>query len=195
MNLALFDFDGTITNADSLEEFIKFARGSSRYYAGLLYLAPMLVLYKLHVIPNHRAKEIFLNHYFKAITQVEFEKLGNEYAKSEIDKIVRPKALEAIKEHQKNGDAVTIVSASVSSWLKAWCEAKNITLIATELEFENGIFTGRFRGNNCYGKEKARRVEALYNLKVFKTIYAYGDSAGDRELLKLADESFYKPFR
>ena len=75
------------------------------------------------------------------------------------------------------------------------CTKQNITLIATELEFEDGVFTGRFRGNNCYGKEKAKRVKALYNLKVFKTIYAYGDSAGDRELLKLADESFYKPFR
>ena len=195
MNLALFDFDGTITNKDSLEEFIKFARGSSRYYAGLFYLAPMLILYKLHVIPNHRAKEIFLAHYFKAIPQKEFEKLGHEYALKEIDKIVRPKALEAIKQHQKNGDAVTIVSASISSWLKAWCEKKNITLIATELEFENGIFTGRFRGKNCYGAEKANRVKALYNLKIFKTIYAYGDSAGDRELLKLANKSFYKPFR
>ncbi|MEA2111056.1 MAG: HAD family hydrolase [Campylobacterota bacterium] len=195
MNLALFDFDGTITNKDSLEEFIKFARGSSRYYAGLLYLAPMLVLYKLHVIPNHRAKEIFLSHYFKDVSEREFERLGEEYALTQINKIVRPKAIKAINEHQKNGDAVTIVSASINLWLKAWCQKRNITLIATELEFENGVFNGRFKGHNCYGPEKAKRVKALYKLDVFKTIYAYGDSSGDRELLKLADRSFYKPFR
>jgi len=195
MNLALFDFDGTITNKDSLEEFIKFARGASRYYMGLLYLTPMLTLYKLKIIPNYRAKEILMAHFFKGMPQSDFEALGEKYSLNEIDKIVRPKALQAIKKHQKNRDAVTIVSASMHSWLKAWCEKHKITLIATELEFENGLVTGRFKTKNCYGIEKANRVKALYNLKIFKTIYAYGDSTGDKELLALAHKSFYKPFR
>ncbi len=195
MTLALFDFDGTITNKDSLQEFIKFARGAQRYYAGLLYLTPMLLLYKLKIIPNYRAKEILMTHFFKGMPQSDFETLGREYALNEIDKIVRPRALQAIAEHQKKGHAVTIVSASMKSWIWAWCEQKNITLIATELEFEDGIVTGKFLTKNCYGIEKANRVNALYNISIFKTIYAYGDSTGDKELLALADKSFYKPFR
>jgi len=35
----------------------------------------------------------------------------------------------------------------------------------------------------------------MYNLSEYNTIYAYGDSRGDKELLGLADERFYKPFR
>jgi len=174
MNLALFDFDGTITTKDSLEEFIIFAKGASRYYAGLLYLSPMLLLYKLHIIPNGRAKELFLAHFFKGTSQKEFETLGEHYALNEIDKIVRPQAKKAILQHQQNGDTVVIVSASVDLWLKVWCQKSNIALISTELEFKNGMFTGRFKGEN---------------------IYAYGDSEGDRELLALANKSFYKPFR
>jgi HAD superfamily hydrolase (TIGR01490 family) len=194
MNLALFDFDGTITTKDSLEEFIIFARGASRYYAGLLYLSPMLLLYKLHVIPNGRAKEIFLAHFFKGLSQKELQHLGEQYAHHEIDKIIRPKALEAIRAHQNSGDSVAVVSASLTLWLEAWCKREQITLIATEADFQEGIFTGHFKGDNCYGKEKARRVNERYDLKAFKTIYAYGDSSGDRELLALADKSFYKPF-
>ncbi len=195
MTLALFDFDGTITNKDSLEAFIKFARGAQRYYAGLLCLAPMLLLYKLKIIPNYRAKEILMAHFFKGMPQNDFETLGRKYALNEIDKIVRPAARQAIEEHQRKGHAVTIVSASMKSWLQAWCQQNNITLIATELEFEHGRVTGKFLTKNCYGIEKANRVKALYNLSIFKTVYAYGDSAGDKELLALAHKSFYKPFR
>jgi HAD superfamily hydrolase (TIGR01490 family) len=195
VNLALFDFDGTITNRDSLEEFIIFARGAPRYYAGLFYLTPMLLLYKLKIIPNYRSKEIFLRHYFNHFSQSDLERLGREYSLTQIDKIVRPEALKAIQEHQKRGDAVVIVSASMKCWLAPWCEKNKITLISTELEFKEGIFTGHFKTKNCYGKEKASRVKVLYDLSLFESIYAYGDSAGDKELLQLAEHRFYKPFR
>ena len=43
--------------------------------------------------------------------------------------------------------------------------------------------------------EKVRRVKERYNLDDYDHIYAYGDSRGDKELLELADEGFYQPFR
>ena len=43
--------------------------------------------------------------------------------------------------------------------------------------------------------EKGNRVKEAYNLDDYDRIYAYGDSRGDKELLELADKSFYKPFR
>jgi phosphoserine phosphatase len=48
---------------------------------------------------------------------------------------------------------------------------------------------------NCYGIEKSNRVNKAYNLSGYDHIYSYGDTRGDTELLALADESFYKPFR
>ena len=33
------------------------------------------------------------------------------------------------------------------------------------------------------------------DLSAFEKIYAYGDTKGDLPMLKLAHESFYKPFR
>ncbi len=195
MTLALFDFDGTLSAKDSLEEFIIFARGTQRYYIGLLYLTPVLLLYKLKILPNHRAKEILLAHFFKGMPQEEFRRLGREYALKEIDRIIRPEALAALKEHQRRGDEVAIVSASIKCWLEPWCRRHHITLLATELAFHNARFNGRFQTQNCYGIEKVNRIKAHYNLKKFDTIYAYGDSDGDRELLALATHAFYKPFR
>jgi phosphoserine phosphatase len=41
MTLALFDFDGTLTTKDSLEEFVKFAVGKPSYYFKLALFSPI----------------------------------------------------------------------------------------------------------------------------------------------------------
>jgi len=60
---------------------------------------------------------------------------------------------------------------------------------------KGGVVTGKLLTKNCYGIEKANRVKEIYDLSHYERIYAYGDSTGDTELLALANESFYKPFR
>ena len=80
-------------------------------------------------------------------------------------------------------------------WVKPWCDKNNIDLISTRLEVKDNKLTGKFATKNCYGREKVNRVKEAYDLSQYNHIYAYGDSRGDRELLALADESFYKPFR
>ena len=195
MNLALFDFDGTITTKDSLVDFIQFAVGKPSYYAGLTKLSPMLTAYTLKLIPNDIAKERLIGHFFGEWESEKFQQLAEQYSFEKIDTIVRPEAMERVQWHQGQGDHVVIVSASMECWLTGWCKKKNIELISTQLETIDGRLTGRFATKNCYGVEKANRVKEIYNLEEYDHIYAYGDSRGDRELLALANESFYKPFR
>ena len=195
MRLALFDFDGTITTKDSMVEFILYAVGRRAYYLGLFKLSPILVAYKLKLYPNDKAKEKFLAHFFKKMEIKRFQELIIGYSSNEIDKIVRKKAIEKIYWHKKQGDKVVVISASIECWLKPWCDRQNIRLIATKLEILDGKFTGKFSTKNCYGEEKVNRIRESYHMEEYSHIYAYGDSNGDRELLALADESFYKPFR
>src|SRR5688500_20370676 len=63
--LVLFDFDGTITTRDTLIEFVRFYKGKRKYWTGMLMLAPMLALFAFRIIPNWKAKQFFLAHYFK----------------------------------------------------------------------------------------------------------------------------------
>ncbi len=195
MKLVLFDFDGTITTKDSLVDFIQYAVGKSTYYVGLLKLSPMLVAYTFKLIPNHIAKEKLIAHFFKGWDTDRFQKLAEQYSSEQINKIIRPKAIEKIKWHQEQGHKVVIVSASIECWLEAWCDIQNIELISTQLEMGDNKLTGKFATKNCYGIEKANRVLNAYNINDYEYICAYGDSRGDRELLALADASFYKPFR
>lgn len=50
MNIAFFDFDGTITNTDSLFRFIRYSKGNFRFYIGMLMLAPVFLFFKLKLI-------------------------------------------------------------------------------------------------------------------------------------------------
>jgi len=193
--IALFDFDGTITSKDSLFDFIAFAKGKRKLWTGMLAMTPMLIRYKLKLLNNDEAKQRMLSYFFSGMDVHHFEKLGEKYALTRIDIIVRPKAIEQILWHQAQGDTVVIVSASIRCWLEAWCRKYKVALISTELMKENEKITGRFSTRNCYGEEKVRRLKESYNLTSYKYIYAYGDSIGDKELLALADQKNYQPFR
>ena len=195
IDLALFDFDGTITKDDSLLKFIRFVVGDGRFVFGLVVLSPILVAYKLKLIPNYKAKQKMLSWFFKGMSKKAFFKVANEYSLVHIDKILRPKAMEKISWHKAQGHKVVIVSASIDCWLRPWCEKNGLELIATKLEIKDDIVTGKLLSKNCYGVEKINRIKEIYNLKDFEYIYSYGDSSGDKQMLELAHEKFYKPFR
>lgn len=195
MKLALLDFDGTITIDDSLIKFIRFVVGDAKFIWGMALLSPMLTAYKLKLIPNYKAKQYMLSYFFKGMSEEKFIQVANEYSLKHIKTILRLKAMEKMAWHKEQGHKIVIVSASIECWLKPWCDENNLDLIATKLEIQNSIVTGKFLTKNCYGEEKANRVQEQYNLSDYDHIYAYGDSRGDKELLELADESFYKPFR
>ena len=87
---------------------------------------------------------------------------------------------------------VVVVSASLDVYLRPWCAGLGLQLICTELEARSGTLTGRYTGGDCTGSEKARRVLARYDLRQYSTIYAYGDTTEDHELLGLASKRYFR---
>ena len=162
MNIAFFDFDGTITTKDTLADFIQYVVGKPFYYMGLFILSPMLAAYTFKLIPNYIAKERLMIHFFKGRDEIRFQQFAEQYSLKEIDKITRPKAMKKIIWHQEQGHKVVVVSASMECWLKKWCAKCNIDLIATRLEIQDGKLTGKFATKNCYGPEKANRIKEVY---------------------------------
>ncbi|MCX7544472.1 HAD-IB family hydrolase [Marinicella gelatinilytica] len=192
--LALFDFDGTISRKDSMVDFIQFLVGKRRYYNGLVKQSPMLLSYLLKRISNSDAKQALMAHYFSDYSTREFETLARTYGEQKLPRIIRPKALQRIQWHQAQKHRIVIVSASVEDWLTSWTEHINVELIASQLDKSKDHITGYLQGHNCHGIEKVRRIKHHLKLEDYSHIYAYGDSAGDKEMLALADEAHYKPF-
>ena len=193
--LALFDFDGTITRADTLYHFLRHAVAGPRFYLGALALLPVLLGYKLGLVGNARAKSLVLRRFFRGWPVERFRAAGESFCREVLPGLIRPGALARIREHQERGDRVLVVSASLADWVGGWCADQGLELAATEAEVAAGRITGNFAGANCHGPEKVRRITALLDPAEYAPIHVYGDSGGDREMLALATEPHYKPFR
>ena len=186
--IAVFDLDGTLTTKDTLLEFIKFACGVPRLYWGFLLFCPILILMKLHLFPNWKAKQLFFSHFFKGWEYNDFKAKGQLFA-NEIEKMENRKMLEKLNDHLNHSDVVYVISASIFEWVQPWCEKIGVSrVLATQIEVDaNGIISGRFATKNCYGKEKVRRLLEVEPERRSYILYAYGDSRGDKEMIAFSD--------
>ena len=186
--IAVFDLDGTLTTKDTLLEFIKFACGVPRLYWGFLLFCPILILMKLHLFPNWKAKQMFFSHFFKGWEYNDFKAKGQLFA-NEIEKMENRKMLEKLNDHLNHSDVVYVISASIFEWVQPWCEKIGVSrVLATQIEVDaNGIISGRFATKNCYGKEKVRRLLEVEPERRSYILYAYGDSRGDKEMIAFSD--------
>jgi len=184
-SLALFDFDGTITSKDTFLYFIKYTHPIIQIIGKGLLVSPYLTAFLLGIMSNETAKTKLFGAFYKGISTLQFDEWGKGFL-SHINSFVKPKALERIKWHKENGHQVIVISAGFDLILKHWCQQENIELISTRLEVENGKITGRLMSPNCYGIEKVNRLRDYLNLSDFTDIYAYGDSSGDSEMMKIS---------
>ena len=187
-----FDFDGTLTTKDTLIEFIRYAKGSMALGLGFLRYAHLLVLMKLGLYPNYKAKQKVFAHFFKNTTLDDFNALCKAFAASS-SHLLRPNAIEAIDQAIKEESEVVIVSASIDNWVQPFFP--QVKVVGTQIEVIDGKLTGRFITKNCYGQEKVNRILSLHPNRQDYHLTAYGDSRGDKEMLAFADESHFKPFR
>ena len=187
-----FDFDGTITTKDTLIEFIRYAKGSMALGLGFMRYAHLLVLMKIGLYPNYKAKQKVFAHFFKDTTLDDFNALCKAFAASS-SHLLRPNAIEAINHAIKEGSEVLIVSASIDNWVQPFFP--QVKVVGTQIEVIDGKLTGLFLSKNCYGQEKVNRILSLYPNRHDYHLTAYGDSRGDKEMLAFADESYFKPFR
>lgn len=194
-SLVLFDFDGTITTRDSFIDFSFFTFGKLRIFILMIELLPLICLYFLKMYSGKKLKESFFVRLIKGWSEEDFDVEARKYTEKRLPAILKTSALSSIKIHRENGDEIALVSASVEQWLKYFAKDHGMKLIATKLEIKDGVFTGMIDGENCHGREKAKRVIEIYDVSAFEHIYAYGDTSGDTAMLDLADSKFFKYFK
>ena len=188
--VAAFDFDGTLTTSDTLLSFIRFTHGRLRFLLGFLRYAPLLLMMKLGLYPNGKAKEKVFSYFYKGVPHEQFSQWGHEFADIAAT-MLSSVMVKTLRWHQSEGHTVCVVTASIDEWVRPVCERLGInTVLATRIEVSfDGLLTGRFLTPNCYGAEKVvRLLEEFPERKSYK-LYAYGDSRGDHELLAIADVS------
>jgi phosphatidylglycerophosphatase C len=192
MNLALFDFDGTITTREMFPDFMRFAVSRRRLVVGSALFAPMVVGYKMGIVSGSTIRQHLVNFGFRGVASGHFETLGKRFSDKVLPDVLRPEALARIRWHQSQGDRVVVVSGALDVYLSHWCRRHHVDLLCSSLEVENGRLTGRFRGAQCVGAEKSRRVRERCKLDDFSMVYAYGDTKEDLDMLNIAHKKYYR---
>ncbi|MCB9229850.1 MAG: HAD family hydrolase [Deltaproteobacteria bacterium] len=190
--LALFDFDGTITNRDTYSTFIKKITPKWRLFIAMPVLFPFILLYKKGLISGVFLRSKISKFAFFYVRESFVLEQAFQYVENDIPDYLRDNMMKRIAWHKISGHRIIVVSASIDPYMNLWAQKHGLEIICTELERCGKFLTGRYISRDCSGKEKVRRIKEKLNLNDFHKIYAYGDSSEDSEMLSLADEAFYQ---
>ncbi len=196
MKVYAFDFDGTLTKKDTFLAFIEYAKGYGKTFWGFFLFSPILILMKLRLFPNWKAKQMVFSWFFKGMNINEFNQICHEFADRN-QCIIRTRGWDTIRKALANGEQVIIITASIENWVKPFFKefGNQIKVEGTKIDVRINQITGQFLTQNCYGVEKTKRLKEVFPYRQAYELIAFGDSDGDRYLLNEADESHYKPFR
>lgn len=192
MDLALFDFDGTITDRETMADFMSVAVRPARLRLGKVLLSPLIAGYKAKLLSPSLLRAAICWVGFRGVPLHELQAIGAQFARDSLPARLRPEAMARIAWHKARGDVIVVVSGSLDVYLEHWCRSHGLALICSSLQQRCGRLSGFYRGLQCVGAEKARRVMRRFPPAGYPRVFAYGDTPEDRELLGLADEAYYR---
>ncbi|GGA81912.1 hydrolase [Arenimonas soli] len=192
MDLALFDFDGTITDREMFVPFLAHAVERRRFALGKLVLGPLALGYKAGFVSGDTIRAAAVRVGLTGVAVGHVQEAGESFASDVLPGVIRPVALERIRWHQERGDEVAVVTGALELAVGPWGRAHGLHVIGSVLAEIDGYFTGRYAGAQCLREEKVRRVCQRYELASYGAVHVYGDTPDDFALLGLADHGTYR---
>lgn len=190
--VAAFDFDGTLTSRDTVVPFLRLLAGS-RALAGGLALSSRRVVPAIARRDRDALRSVATDRVFRGRAIDEVETRAATYGEAIHRSWLRPDTTDRLRWHLDEGHRVVVVSASYEQYVRVVGDRLGVeAVLATRLEVgPDDMCTGRLLGPNCRGAEKVARLHAWFDEQGLSrddlVLWAYGDSAGDRDLLASAD--------
>jgi phosphatidylglycerophosphatase C len=192
--IAAFDFDGTLTYKDSFNAFLYDNFGFFNVATTFLFSLDLGLAY-LFTRDRGALKSRMLFKLLGPITRAKLQGMAARFASGRGYGLFRPDARKAWDACKATHERV-IVTASPELLVAPLAEMIGADrIIGTRLGFAaDGRLTPRLDGRNCRGPEKMRRLREVYGQDV-QIDHAYGDTAGDRDMLKAARHGHYRVFK
>ncbi|HEY8218062.1 MAG TPA: HAD-IB family hydrolase [Acidimicrobiia bacterium] len=181
--VAAFDFDGTLSTRDNVLPFLATVAGRAAVAASLARALPDLTRGRRDAVKARLARDLLSGR-----DERETLALAERFAADCRAEHLRADVLERATWHRDEGHERVIVSASFECYLGPIASALGFdAALGTRLESAAGRLTGALDGPNVRRAEKVRRLDAWLGLGAGDAeIWAYGNSAGDRELFARA---------
>ena len=191
MQLALFDFDNTLTDCDGYARFLRRIATPRQLAQAKWKIGPWLLAYRANLISAAGIRARVTKFAFAGANADEIAAHGAAYARDALPATLRPEMMQRLEWHRARGHDIAIVSGSLDSYLHPWCERHRLALICNRLEAEGGRLTGRYAGGDV-APRKVDAIRARFDLSRYRRIHAYGDSREDRPMLALAHERWFR---
>ncbi len=185
---AFFDVDRTILaeNSGALYFRALWDRGEVDWRTLAVNMASYL-RYKLNLLNLERWTESTLLH-FRGQSAQELEVQAAEWFAEYVRPVIYPEARELIAKHRAEGHVVALVSGATLGVLRPLADDLGVEhIMCTQMELENGVFTGRPVQPICFGEGKIYWLQQLLErdgLELAKSWF-YTDSITDQPLLDL----------
>lgn len=197
--VAAFDFDGTLSDRDTLVPFLARVAGRRRFAAVSAKLGLLGAGRRIPLSDRDRMKELMIRDLLGGMEEARLRELGEIYARDVLISRMNPAALERLHEHRRENHEVVFVSASLVYYLDPIARSLEVdAVIAVEPTSVNGILDGSLTHPNVRAEQKALRLaEWLEHTRTDDSdvqrvdLWAYGNSSGDHELLAMADHAFW----
>ncbi len=189
--VAAFDVDHTLTTRDCVGAFLwriggplGFARAATRH--------PVRLLAALVRRDRDALKAILVGGVLYGRRVDDVRAAGTAFAHLVHAAWLRPDTLARLRWHRDAGHLTVLVSASLEPYLTPLGRLLEVdAVMCAEPLIAGERYGDGLDGPNCRGPEKVRRLDAWLAARGLDgaTVWAYGDSAGDRELLARADHA------
>lgn len=184
--VAAFDLDKTIISINSSRLIVQVSRR-----LGLMrkrdFLRAILfsIIYKFDLRDANKIVAD-MTKWLKGLKEADIISLLEEHVVKDVLELVRPEILKRIELHRKENARIVLLSSAmpyicnpIASYLKM------DDVISSELEVENGVFTGKPIGRLNFGKQKAITMKKFCEENDYSLAesYYYGDAFTDRFVL------------
>jgi phosphatidylglycerophosphatase C len=189
--IAAVDFDGTLTRSDSVVPFLRLV-GGRRWMVRLARHAPSVIVAAARR-DRDRLKALATEAVFRGVARSRVEAVALEHGRGIAVGGLRDDVVARLGWHLDQGHQVVIVSASYEPYVRVVASSLGAAgVVATRLAVDaDDVCTGELDGSNCRAEEKVRRLDGWLSerglARADVELWAYGDSAGDRQLLAWAD--------
>ena len=200
--IVLTDFCHTIVDYPTCDNFVRYVEKRLNHKSWHMMLNELLrrLLRKTRgmsilqrMTKNYMINKVLYLRQLKGIDQKELERLGHDYYLEQLRPHLIPEVTEYLINLCHEGYKIFVVSSAYDAYVKDLNMDLPIEgILCTELEYDDGKFTGRYIGRDCFGREKYNRVRRLFNLETLKEKNSIGlsDELADYPFLDMCEKSF-----